>query len=149
MRWNLLAEVLQIERGRSARTRAQLPEGGVSAELLLTEMMAQTAGLALGAQYNFECDVVFAKMDQAVFVALPPADAELHIEAVVEVLREEGSWFQARICCDRQEIASARLLLLNVGVLNPASPCSVTFHENFMRHYQIREKLSVSLGHPV
>jgi len=146
MRWNLLVEVLQIERGHCARTIGRLPESLVSPEFLIIEMMAQTAGLALGAQHDFETDVVFAKLDQASFEKRPSPTAEFSVEAMIEEWREEGSWFQGKVSSCGKDVAQARLLLLNAGCLNSAAGRSVTFHEDFMRHYHIREKVTARTG---
>ena len=139
--WNLLEEVLQIERGQRARALGRLPECDVSPEWLMVEMMAQTAGLAFGSVFDFNSDVVFAKMAEASFDFLPAAGAGLEIEASAEELREEGCWFQAKISVQGRPAAEARLMLLNAGRLRPASGRSITFHENFMKHYRILEKI--------
>lgn len=148
LRWNLLEEVLQIESGVRATTAARLPECDVSPEFLLIELMAQTAGLAFGARFHFESDIVFAKLEQASFRCVPAAGIPLHVESLAEEPREEGCWFQSKVLLEDDTAASARLLLLNVGRLQPAAGRSVTFDERFMAHYRIREKISQAGGLP-
>ena len=141
LRWNLLEEVLHIERGQRARTLGRLPESDVSPEVLMLEMMAQTAGLAFGSWFDFNADVVFAKVASASFNGSPPAGAALEVEAAAEEIREEGSWFQGKISFQGRPAAEARLMLLNAGCLQPSSGKSTTFHENFMKHYRVFEKV--------
>ncbi len=141
LRWNLLEEVLQIERGQRARTLGRLPDGDVSPEFLMLEMMAQTAGLAFGAMSDFNSDVVFAKVEGASFDSHPPAGAILEVEAAAEELREEGCWFHGNVSVRGRPLAEARLMLLNAGRLQPVPGKSVTFHEKFMKHYRILEKI--------
>ncbi len=149
MRWNLLQEVLHIERGQKASAAALIPETDAGAELLLMEMMAQTAGLTLGSLQDFKDDLVFAKIDHAVFNVLPAAGTPVLIEARAEDVRPEGGWFLARVSAGRQILAESRLLLVNAGKLNPASGASVTFHPRFMDHYRIREKITGGAVSPV
>lgn len=142
MRWNLLQEIESIEKGRHACARAQVPDAPVSEALLLTEMMAQTSGLILGAQHDFRIDLVFAKIESAVFLRKIPAGTPIRIESRADELRDEGGWFQAQVSDASGIFAEARLLLANAGQLNPQSGTpSVTFHSRFMDHYQVRQKV--------
>lgn len=143
MRWNLLQQIETIRKGQYACVRAQAPDAPVSRELLLTEMMAQTSGLILGALHDFRIDLVFAKIDSAVFYRAIHSGTPVCIESRADELREEGGWFQAQASDSEGVFAEARLLLANAGRLNPhASGQSVTFHPHFMDHYQVRDKVS-------
>lgn len=146
MRWNLLKEIILIEKGTRAVSQALWPESSISPEILLLEMMAQTAGLALGAQNDFSSDVVFGKIEQAVFDLPLEPPALLEIEAGAAESRAEGAWFDAHVLVRGSRISSARLLLLNAGRLSPAAKSSVTFHESFLTHYRVREKVIAPAG---
>ena len=141
MRWLLLDEVLSIQKKSKVCTRSRVPEGPVSAEPLLMEMMAQTGGLLLGAEKNFQDDIIFAKIETADFFDPRPGEA-VEIEASSESLRPEGSWMDASIKAqDGRRVAQSRFLLMSVGRLAPGVQEPIVFHEAFMNHFQVREKL--------
>jgi len=142
MRWNLLHEVQEINRGCKARATAQWPEKYERPEFLILEMMAQTAGLIFGSLDDFQTDIVFAKVDKAQFYRMVPKTSALVIQASAEELRPEGGWFQIHVTAETTLVADARLLLANAGHLMPDSQTSVTFHKQFMTHYRIREKVN-------
>ena len=141
MRWLLLDEVVSIEKNSKACTRSRVPEGPVSAELLLMEMMAQTGGLLLGAEKDFQEDIVFAKIEAADFFNPLPGQA-LEIESACEGLRTEGSWMDA-VVKERggRLVAKSRFLLISVGRLAPGIEKPIVFHEAFMNHFRVREKV--------
>ena len=141
MRWLLLDEVVSIEKQRKARTRSRVPQGPVSAAPLLMEMMAQTGGLLLGAESDFQEDIIFAKIETADFFDPHPGE-DLRIEASSGGLRPEGSWIDAVIeTRDGKKVAQSRFLLVGVGRLDPAVQRPIVFHEAFMKHFRIREKI--------
>ena len=142
MRWNLLYEVHEINRGCKARATAKWPEKSSRPELLILEMMAQTAGLIFGSLDDFQTDIVFAQVDKAQFYSVKPSTSLLVIHAAAEEIRPEGGWFQIQVKSEEIVVADARLLLANAGHLMPDSKTSVTFHKEFMKHYQIREKVN-------
>lgn len=142
MRWLLLDEVLAIEKSRLARTRSRVPQAPVSAELLMVEMMAQTGALLLGAEKDFEEDLIFAKIESADFSKDWQIGEGLEIKATSDNLRPEGAWFDGIVSGARgQLVARGRFLLMNVGRLSPDEKKPVTFHEAFMNHFQVREKV--------
>ena len=141
MRWRLLDEVMTIEKKTRVRTRSRVPEAPVSAEPLLMEMMAQTGGLLLGAEKNFEEDIIFAKIENAEFFDTKPGE-EIEIEATSGALRPEGSLIDAAIQTkEGRRVAQARFLLMSVGRLQPDVQEPIVFHEAFMKHFRIKEKL--------
>ncbi len=144
MRWNLLYEVLEIERGLKARASAHWPQDALRPELFFLEIMAQTAGLIFGSLDDFQTDIVFAKVDQAQFYSVVPKEALLTVHACAEDIRAEGGWFKVQISCEGSAIAEARLLLANAGRLKPDSKSSVTFHEQFMNLYKVRNKVNAT-----
>lgn len=155
MRWNVLDEIIRIEKGKCAVSSSHVPSAPVSPELLFTEMMAQTAGLLLGAETHFQEDVVFIKIHQAQFYPPFEAGRSLCVKAYADQIKPEGAWFEASVSLngDSRGIAQARLLLMNIGRITAHSPEGskeaplpegegpVTFHRNFMEHYRIHEKL--------
>lgn len=141
MRWLLLDEVVSIQKQNRASTRSRVPEGPASAEPLLMEMMAQTGGLLLGAEKNFQEDIIFAKIEKADFSDPRPGEI-LEIEASSESLRPEGSWMDASIkTLDGRTVAQSRFLLMCVGRLQPGIQEPIVFHEAFMDHFRVLEKI--------
>jgi hypothetical protein len=141
MRWLVLDEVIAVERQKRALSRSRIPAEKYSAEFLMIEMMAQTAALLVGVEKDFSEDMVFAKIESAVFEpGLIPGE-EIEIEASSDQIRPEGGWMDAEIRNSRGRIAKSRFLLMCVGHLIPGSSRPVTFHEAFMNHFQIRTKI--------
>lgn len=140
MRWLLLDEVISVERRKKAQSRSHVPDVEVSAEFLMIEMMAQTGALLVGAEKDFSEDLVFAKIESAVFFPYKTGDS-LEIAVSAEQLGEEGGWLDAEMNGPNGPAAKARLLLMNVGHLVQGSTKSITFHEAFMTHFKIREKV--------
>lgn len=140
MRWRLLDEVVEIRKGKSALCRARIPSSEFSPEVLMIEMMAQAAGLLLGAQTDFLEDVVFAKIQDASFSAFDAA-RDLEVSARCDDPRADGAWFETQITQNGAQAAQANLLLMNVGHIQPQSFEPVSFHKAFMEHYQVRSKL--------
>lgn len=141
MRWALLDEVLEIQKGKRAQSRSRVPQAPCSPQVLMIEMMAQTGALLVGAGSQFEQDVVFAKIEEAFFEENLVPGTPLFIEAVCDSLRPEGAWIEGSIRDDRSTVARSRLLLMNVGRLAPDRAHSVTFHPEFLNHYKILEKV--------
>lgn len=142
MRWILLETVTSIEPGKSAKALASIPEAPVSPELILMEMMAQTGGVLVGAESDFMQDLVFTKIDTADFPGPFPGGEKIEISAASGESRPEGGWVDAEIVNSRgSQIARARFLLMAAGPLVPSARGSVTFHEAFMKHFKIREKV--------
>ena len=93
----------------------------------LVEMIAQAGALLLGAETDFQKDIVFTKIEDTEFTGEPLAGKRLAIGAEAENLREEGGWFRGRIFQDGQKILEGRVLLMNVGRLRPDGQGPVTF----------------------
>ncbi|HTL46760.1 MAG TPA: hypothetical protein VL688_01720 [Verrucomicrobiae bacterium] len=138
MRWLVLEEILEICRGREARTRSRVPSGTVSPETLMTEMMAQTAALVLGAEKDYADDLIFAKIQELAFTGDFAAGDFLEITAFSDQLREEGAWFECSVSGPSGKIAGGKILLMNVGHLVPGRAEPVTFHKAFMDHFSVR-----------
>ena len=93
----------------------------------LVEMVAQAGAILLGAESRFENDVVFTKIEEVEFLALPEGGERLLIEAEPEGLRLEGGWFRGRIFQGENKILEGRVLLMNVGRLRPDGQGPITF----------------------
>ena len=93
----------------------------------LVEMVAQAGAVLLGAESNFEDDVVFTKVEAVQFLERPSAGRRLEIEVEPENLRREGGWFSGRIFQGENKILEGRVLLMNVGRLRPDGVGPVTF----------------------
>ena len=141
MRWLVLDKILYIEKGVRALTRSHIPDAEYSSEVLMVEMMAQTGALLIGAENDFHEDVVFAKIESAEFEHLYKAGDAIIVEAFSENLRPEGAWIDAVIKKGEIVIARAKLFLICVGNLAAGRNKSITFHDAFMRHFNVREKI--------
>ncbi len=143
MRWLLLDEIEFIKKGKEAKTLSRIPDAPYSAETLLIEMMAQTGGLLVGAESDYQKNVVFAKIEFASFEPLPPVKTPIEIIAKADSLGEDGGWFAARILQSGKEIASAKIFLIAVAGLSSEQTSSVTFHDAFMNHFEVRKKILI------
>ena len=141
MRWLLLDKVQSILKGKRAVTSAKVPNAPYSSEVLFIEMMAQTGGLLVGAESDYRKDLIFAKIENATITAVPKSGTPLLIEAWSESLGTDGGWLEATITCAEGPVASAKLLLMAVSGMSTTQTQSITFHEAFMNHFDVREKL--------
>lgn len=144
MRWLLLDQVVSVHRGKKAVTLSRVPKAPYSREVLFIEMMAQTGGLLVGAESDYKNDVIFAKIETATFTEPPSPGTALTIEASSDGLASEGGWIEGLITCSEGVVAKAKLLLMSVGRLIPESQKPIAFHDHFMRHFKVREKVTVS-----
>ena len=141
MRWLLLEKVHSIHKGKKAVASARVPKAPYSSEVLFIEMMAQTGGLLVGAESDYQKDLIFAKIENATITNVPASGMPLHIEAWSESLGAEGGWLEATITSPEGPVAAAKLLLMAVSGLSPAQTKSITFHDAFMNHFNVREKI--------
>ena len=141
MRWLLLEKIHSIQKGKKAIAAAKVPKAPYSSEVLFIEMMAQTGGLLVGAESDYQRDLIFAKIENAVISNVPAAGTPIMIEAWSESLGAEGGWLEATITCNEGPVAKARLLLMAVTGLSGTHTKSVTFHDAFMDHFKVREKI--------
>lgn len=141
MRWLLLDQVLSVHKGKKAVASSRVPKAPYSREVLFVEMMAQTGGLLVGAESDYQKDLVFAKIENAAIHDLPEPGTPIRIEAGSESLGPEGGWLEATITCDRGPVAAAKLLLMAVNGLSQRQKGSITFHKAFMDHFDVRGKV--------
>ena len=141
MRWLLLDKIHSIHKGKKAVTESRVPQTPYSNEVLFVEMMAQTGGLLVGAESDYQKDVIFAKIDNASFAGVPKPGTPIKIEATAEGLATEGGWIEGVITSADGVIATAKLLLMSVGRLLPERSKPITFHDNFMNYFNVRTKV--------
>lgn len=141
MRWLLLEKVHSIQRGKKAVASSEVPKAPYSSEVLFIEMMAQTGGLLVGAESDYQKDLIFAKIEHATIANVPKPGTSLQIEAWSESLGAEGGWLEATITCAEGLVAKAKFLLMAVSGLSAGQTKSITFHEAFMNHFNVREKI--------
>ena len=123
--WVWLDGVTSFERAKSVKAwkdwRGALPP------TYLIEMIAQAGAILLGAESNFEDDVVFTKVEAVQFLKSPEPGKRLEIAAAPENIRREGGWFVGQIFQGENKIMEGRVLLMNVGRLRPDGKGPVTF----------------------
>lgn len=141
MRWLLLDEVISIKKNVKASTRSRIPQEQVSPEFLMLEMMAQTGALLLGAENNYSEDLIFAKVESAVYEPPYHPGESIFIHVTSENLRPEGAWLEGQIEIGDRVIARSRFLLMNVGRLIPGQKKPITFHDNFMNYFNVHAKV--------
>ncbi len=141
MRWLLLEKVHSIQKGKKAVASSKVPDAPYSSEVLFVEMMAQTGGLLVGAESDYQKDLIFAKIENATIASVPKAGTPIQIEAGSESLGADGGWLEATITCAQGPVAKARLLLMAVTGLSGTQKKSVTFHDAFMDYFKVREKI--------
>ncbi|HNX68817.1 MAG TPA: hypothetical protein PLL75_04940 [Candidatus Omnitrophota bacterium] len=142
MRWLLLDKVDSILKGRRAVTTSKVPQAPYSSEVLFIEMMAQTGGLLVGAESDYRKDLIFAKIESATIAGVPVPGTPIRIEAWSEALGTDGGWLEATITSAGEVVAKAKLLLMAVAGLSPDQTKSITFHDAFMKHFNVRAKIS-------
>jgi len=142
MRWVLLDEVVTIQKGIKAQTRSKIPSCEYSAELLMMEMMAQTGALLVGAESDFQNDLIFAKIDSASFKQPLKKGSLIFIHASSENVRVEGGWMDAWIQNGKEKVAESRFFLMTIGKLISGYEKPITFHDAFMQYFDIRNKIS-------
>ena len=141
MRWLLLDKVHSICKGKKVITSSKVPQAPYSAEVLFIEMMAQTGGLLVGAESDYQKDLIFAKIENVTISHVPVAGTPIQIEAWSESLGPDGGWLEGMISDAKGGIAKGKFLLMTVGHLVPEQTRSITFHDAFMNYFNIREKI--------
>lgn len=141
MRWLLLDEIERIERGKRAFARSRVPQGECSPEPLLIEMMAQTGAVLLGAESDYQKDLIFAKIETADFTPPYTSGESVWIETSADAFRPEGAWMDGWVRTQDREIVRGRFLLMHVEGLNSEQHQPITFHPAFMNHFKVRDKI--------
>lgn len=121
MRFILLRELIEIERGQRARARTVFPSElelfadhfpgqPIVPGVLLTETMCQTAGWLIAATCEFSGWPLVVRVDRANFRRLVNADEPLVIEATLTASRDETFEVSATVHAGGELVADARLL---------------------------------------
>ncbi len=125
MGWIWLDGVENFEKARHVKAwkkwEATFPQA------YLVELIAQAGAILLGAESQFENDIVFTKIEGVQFFGQPEPDKRLEIEAEPESLRSEGGWFTGRVFQEGNKMLEGRVLLMNVGRLRPDGKGPITF----------------------
>jgi 3-hydroxyacyl-[acyl-carrier-protein] dehydratase len=140
MRWFHIDRFEVLEKNRYARavkcvTMAEehlhdhFPGFPVVPAALNIESMAQTAGVLAGYTYDFQKNVILAKVEKAVFPRLVRPGDRMIIEAWIDEIKPEGCWTHAKISVEGDEVASAGIIFVH---LEDVLPESFVFTEGFM-----------------
>jgi len=140
MRWFHVDRFEVLEKGEYARavkcvTMAEehlhdhFPGFPVVPSALNIETMAQTAGVLAGYTYDFEKNVILAKVEKAEFPMLVRPGDRMIIEAWIDQIKPEGCWTHATISVDDEPAASANIIFVH---LEDELPESFVFTDNFM-----------------
>jgi 3-hydroxyacyl-[acyl-carrier-protein] dehydratase len=121
VRFILLRELIEIERGRRAQAHAVFPSAlelfadhfpgqPIVPGVLLTETMCQTAGWLIAATCEFSGWPLVVRIDRANFRRLVNADEPLVIEATLTASRDDTFEISATVHAGGELAADARLL---------------------------------------
>lgn len=121
MRFVLLDELIQIERGRRATARAVFPSDlalfrdhfpgrAIVPGVLLTEIICQTAGWLIAATCDFAGWPLLARIDRATFRRLVTPGERLEIETTLTGSRDETFEVAGAVRVAGEPAADARLL---------------------------------------
>ena len=152
MRWIWIDKFLEFEVGKRAvavksvtlaedHLHDHFPGYPVMPASLLIEGMAQTGGILVGQARGFRKKVVLAKISKAVFYDLVLPGMQIHLEAVIENLAEEGASIRGTIRTGDKVIAEMALMYSHIdknmgGIEFPEE--NFVFNERFMnlfKHY--------------
>lgn len=134
--WVWLDGVEVFERGKEVKAwkvwKDFFPSG------YLIEMMAQAGAVLLGAESNYQDDIVFTKIEGVGFSGRPGNGKRLEIQVQPTGLRREGGWFQGQIFQDGNKIVEGRILLMNIGRLRPDKVGPITFPKRLIEAIEVR-----------
>ena len=130
MGWIWLDGVEAFVKGKSVKAWKRWQSSFPSAYLI--EMMAQAGAILLGAESNFQDDIVFTKIEKTEFLDQPKAGQRLEIEVHSDGLRREGGWFRGQVSHEGKRLLEGRVLLMNIGRLRPDGKGPITFPETLI-----------------
>jgi 3-hydroxyacyl-[acyl-carrier-protein] dehydratase len=121
VRFVLLNQLTEIERGRRARAQAAFPRDlelfadhfpgqPIVPGVLLTETMCQTAGWLIAATCEFSGWPLVVRIDRANFRRVVQPDEPLVIDATLTASRDETFEVNATVHAGDEPVADARLL---------------------------------------
>ncbi len=85
------------------------------------ESMAQTAGVLAGYTYDFQKNVILAKVEKAEFTRMVRPGDKMVIEAWLDEIKPEGSWTHAQITVDGEVVATAGIIFVHLEDILPQS----------------------------
>ena len=152
MRWLLIDEFETIRKGEWAKgrryvTRSEDAVAGVYPAVplmpssFLIEMMAQVAGVLVGATVDFKKEVVLAKVTDATFFRPVFAPAALEIEGRLLNLNDSAACCEGRVCDATGPLAKGVVFFGLFERLDPSLERSGVFSEDFMESYGIERAI--------
>lgn len=148
MRWDLIDRFEILKRGAYSKAikaftgkedffAEHFPGRPMVPEPLYIEMIAHAGGVLYGLEMDFKKEVILAKIDQAKFVSSVVPPCEFVVEARLDEFREEAAWIRGSVSCQGQPVAEARIFLVSMDPLSPASGKKVVFNERLLKHYDV------------
>ncbi len=125
MRWFWFDRFVEFEPGRRAvavknvslaeeHLHDHFAEFPLMPASLMTEGMAQTAGILVGEARSFEEKVILAKVKRAVFHAIVVPGDQLRYEAEIEQISEAAASTRGRILCGGELVGEVDLVFSHI-----------------------------------
>ncbi len=157
MRWDLIGNFEVLKKGRYAVATKyfsgsedffedHFPGKPLVPQTLMMEMIAQAGGVLFGFGFDFNKEVILAKISEAKFTREVAAPCDFLIRAELEEEREEGAWIFGRVSAikalaDRsvasETVAEMRMLLVTFDSLEGGPGKRIVFNNGFLEHYNI------------
>jgi len=155
MRWFLIDKFVALEKGKRAvaiknvtlgedHIHDPFPGYPLMPAPLIIESMAQTGGILAGVTYDFQQQVVLAKVEKATFYALALPGDQLRIEANLVEIREEGCRTKGTVMVGDKKIADIRLMFAHINQDEEGSE-NFVFTNGFLKAF-LRVTLNSALG---
>ena len=151
MRWFLIDRILELEKGKRCRALKNITLGAdflqdhfpsfpVLPNALIIESVAQTGGILVGHTNNFKYKVILAKVEKAVFSKMVRPGDQLIIEAEIVEARDEGYRVIGKVKVQDKEIASVKLMFLNlIDEKGPWPKDNFVFNEKFLSLFELEK----------
>lgn len=148
MRWELIDRFELLKKGHSAIAhksfsgaedffRENYPGKPVVPEAFFVEMVAQTGGVLFGLSFNFDKEVILAKILKAVFHQSVPSPCDFVIQASVDEEKEEGAWISGQVYLADKIVAEVQLLLVTMDAGSMGQNKKIVFNDGFLKHYDV------------
>jgi len=155
MRWDLIGNFEVLKKGRYAvATKSfsgsedffedHFPGKPLVPQTLMIEMVAQTGGVLFGFGFDFNKEVILAKISEAKFTREVAAPCDFLIRAELEEEREEGAWIFGRVLVASETVAEVRMLLVTFDSLEGGPGKRIVFNNGFLEHYNIYDVAKAS-----
>ncbi len=157
MRWDLIEKFEVLKKGRYTRAlksysgkedffRENFPGRPLVPEPLFVEMIAQAGGVLYGLGFDFEKEVILAKIESAKFFKPVPPPCHFVIEATIEEEREDAAWIKGLVRSNGQIVAEAKVLLAAVELLAERQNQKVVFNDHFLKYFDVYNVAKISEG---